>query len=37
MDGTKLYRFTLKFGEARDTDDAEGRVTETSVNPPERR
>jgi tRNA pseudouridine55 synthase len=27
MDGTKLYRFTLKFGEARDTDDADGRVT----------
>ena len=30
MDGTKLYRFTLKFGEARDTDDADGQVTETS-------
>jgi tRNA pseudouridine55 synthase len=30
MDGTKLYRFTLKMGEARDTDDAEGAVTETS-------
>ena len=30
MDGTKLYRFTLKFGEARDTDDADGAVTETS-------
>ena len=27
MDGTKLYRFTLRFGEARDTDDADGRVT----------
>jgi len=26
MDGTKLYRFTLRFGEARDTDDADGRV-----------
>ena len=24
MDGTKTYRFTLKFGEARTTDDAEG-------------
>ncbi|MBV8092354.1 MAG: tRNA pseudouridine(55) synthase TruB [Acetobacteraceae bacterium] len=24
MDGTKLYRFTLRFGEARDTDDADG-------------
>ncbi|HET6608553.1 MAG TPA: tRNA pseudouridine(55) synthase TruB, partial [Rhodopila sp.] len=30
MDGTKLYRFTLKFGEARDSDDADGAVTETS-------
>lgn len=30
MDGTKLYRFTLRFGEARDTDDADGTVTETS-------
>ena len=30
MDGTKLYRFTLRFGEARDTDDADGRVTGTS-------
>src|SRR6201995_4913629 len=31
MDGTKLYRFTLRFGEARDTDDADGEVTETSA------
>jgi tRNA pseudouridine55 synthase len=30
MDGTKLYRFTLKFGEARDTDDADGQIVETS-------
>jgi tRNA pseudouridine55 synthase len=30
MDGTKLYHFTMKFGEARDTDDAEGQVTEIS-------
>lgn len=30
MDGTKLYRFTLRFGEARDTDDAEGKVIETT-------
>jgi tRNA pseudouridine55 synthase len=30
MDGTKLYHFTLKFGETRDTDDADGAVTETS-------
>ena len=30
MDGTKLYRFTLCFGETRDTDDADGQVTATS-------
>ena len=30
MDGAKLYRFTLRFGEARDTDDADGRITTTS-------
>ena len=30
MDGTKTYRFTLRFGEARDTDDADGQVIETS-------
>ncbi len=30
MDGTKLYHFTLRFGEARDTDDADGQVIETS-------
>jgi tRNA pseudouridine55 synthase len=30
MDGTKLYRFTLALGEARDTDDADGAVIETS-------
>jgi tRNA pseudouridine55 synthase len=30
MDGTKLYRFTLRFGEARDTDDADGKVVETT-------
>ena len=30
MDGRKLYRFTVRWGEERDTDDAEGRVTETS-------
>ncbi|HQU03084.1 MAG TPA: tRNA pseudouridine(55) synthase TruB [Acidocella sp.] len=29
MDGTKLYHFTIRFGEARDTDDAEGAVTQT--------
>ncbi len=30
MDGTKLYRFTLRLGESRDTDDADGQVTATS-------
>src|SRR3954452_24912205 len=30
MDGKKLYRFTVRFGEERHTDDAEGRVTQTS-------
>ncbi|GAB0119889.1 tRNA pseudouridine(55) synthase TruB [Acidisoma sp. 7E03] len=30
MDGTKRYQFTLRFGEARDTDDAQGTVTGTS-------
>ncbi len=30
MDGTKLYRFTLTLGEARDTDDADGQITATS-------
>lgn len=34
MDGTKTYRFTLRFGEARDTDDADGQVIETSVARP---
>ncbi len=30
MDGTKVYRFTVRWGEARATDDAEGPVTATS-------
>ena len=30
MDGTKLYRFTLRLGEARDTDDADGAVVAAS-------
>ena len=34
MDGTKLYRFTLRFGEARDTDDADGQVVDTSPSRP---
>ncbi len=29
MDGTKTYRFTLKFGEQRTTDDAEGEIIAT--------
>ncbi len=29
MDGTKLYHFTLRFGTARDTDDADGQVVES--------
>jgi tRNA pseudouridine55 synthase len=34
MDGTKLYRFTLRFGESRDTDDADGQVTGTTSERP---
>jgi len=30
MDGRKAYRFTVRWGEERDTDDAEGRVVRTS-------
>ncbi len=30
MDGSKAYRFMVRWGEARDTDDTEGIVTETS-------
>ncbi|MDG6093811.1 tRNA pseudouridine(55) synthase TruB [Acetobacter sp. AN02] len=30
MDGTKIYRFTLRIGEARDSDDADGELTATS-------
>src|SRR6187431_3445492 len=30
MDGRKRYRFTVRWGEARDTDDSEGRITATS-------
>jgi tRNA pseudouridine55 synthase len=30
MAGRKTYRFTLRWGEARDSDDAEGRVIATS-------
>src|SRR4051794_36510766 len=34
MDGRKRYRFTVAWGEERDTDDTEGRVTRTSVERP---
>src|ERR1700747_1524003 len=30
MDGRKRYRFTVAWGEERDTDDTEGRVTQIS-------
>jgi tRNA pseudouridine55 synthase len=35
MDGRKRYRFTIHWGEERDTDDAEGRVVETSAARPQ--
>jgi tRNA pseudouridine55 synthase len=34
MDGRKLYRFTVRWGEERDTDDAEGRVIAQSEQRP---
>ncbi|HEU5017410.1 MAG TPA: tRNA pseudouridine(55) synthase TruB [Pseudolabrys sp.] len=34
MDGRKLYRFTIRWGEERDTDDAEGRITNASSRRP---
>jgi tRNA pseudouridine55 synthase len=34
MDGRKIYQFTVRWGEERDTDDAEGRVDATSVARP---
>ena len=36
MDADKTYRFTATWGEARDTDDSEGRVTGTSPVRPTR-
>ena len=36
MAARKTYRFTVRWGEARDTDDAEGAVTETSERRPSR-
>ncbi|MBM86407.1 MAG: tRNA pseudouridine(55) synthase TruB [Rhodospirillaceae bacterium] len=34
IDASKDYRFEIRWGEARDTDDCEGRVTETSETRP---
>jgi tRNA pseudouridine55 synthase len=36
MDGRKAYRFTVRWGEERDTDDADGQVTATSGERPAR-
>lgn len=36
MLGAKKYSFKIRWGEARDTDDAEGRVTAESAERPER-
>jgi tRNA pseudouridine55 synthase len=34
MDGRKLYQFTVRWGEERDTDDAEGRVVASNDQRP---
>src|SRR5476651_2687359 len=34
MDGRKLYQFTIRWGEERDTDDAEGRAIASSDQRP---
>src|SRR5215470_3449228 len=34
MDGRKAYQFTVRWGEERDTDDAEGRIVATSDRRP---
>ena len=34
MDGRKIYQFTVRWGEERDTDDAEGRIVETQAKRP---
>lgn len=36
MEGAKRYRFTVRWGEGTDTDDAEGEIVETSMNRPSR-
>ena len=35
MEGRKCYRFTVRWGEERDTDDAEGRAVETRAARPD--
>src|SRR5690349_23039379 len=35
MDGAKVYRFTVAWGEERSTDDLEGHVTNTSERRPD--
>jgi len=35
MEGRKSYRFTVRWGEERDTDDAEGKVIDTSARRPD--
>ncbi len=34
MDGRKIYLFTVRWGEERDTDDAEGRVVNSAATRP---
>jgi len=34
MEGRKIYHFTVRWGEERDTDDAEGRITAVSAERP---
>ncbi len=36
VDGRKTYVFTVRWGEERDTDDAEGRIVKTNANRPGR-
>src|SRR3954467_4864184 len=36
MDGRKVYRFTVQWGQERDTDDADGRVVAESAARPDR-
>ncbi|MBW8637931.1 tRNA pseudouridine(55) synthase TruB [Hoeflea sp. WL0058] len=36
MDGSKIYRFTVAWGEERETDDREGNVVRSSEDRPER-